>query len=66
MTHVSMQHIPLASAYLCPACNCVGNCSSKCPACASTVLLALAVVLDREVKLERQQTAFALRLERAA
>lgn len=66
MTRVSMQHIPLASAYLCPDCNCVGNCSSQCPACASSVLLALAGVLDREAKIERQQPAFALRLERAA
>jgi hypothetical protein len=45
----SMQHIPLASAYLCPNCSCIGNCSSRCPACASSALLALAVVLDRQV-----------------
>ncbi len=43
-----MQHIPLASAYLCPDCNCIGNCAGQCPACASPVLLALANVLDRE------------------
>jgi hypothetical protein len=43
-----MQHIPLASAYLCPDCNCIGNCASQCPACASPVLLALANVLDRK------------------
>ncbi len=44
----SMQHIPLASAYLCPNCGCVGNCSERCPACASTALLGLASILDRE------------------
>ena len=48
MTIAKMQHIPLASAYLCQDCNCVGNCASHCPACASEVLLNLAVVLDRE------------------
>jgi len=44
----SMHHIPLASAYLCPNCSCVGNCSERCPACASTALLGLANILDRE------------------
>ena len=44
----SMHHIPLASAYLCPNCSCVGNCSERCPACASTALLSLASILDRE------------------
>ena len=42
------QHFPLASAYLCPNCNCIGNCARQCPACASPVLLALAVVLNRQ------------------
>ena len=46
----SMQHIPLASAYLCPNCSCIGNCSARCPACASSALLALAGVLDRKVE----------------
>jgi hypothetical protein len=45
----SMQHIPLASAYLCPNCSCIGNCSARCPACASSALLGLAGVLDRKV-----------------
>jgi hypothetical protein len=45
--HDSMQHIPLAHAYLCQDCNCIGNCASQCPACASEVLLNLAGVLDR-------------------
>lgn len=48
MTIVKMQYIPLSSAYLCQDCNCVGNCSEQCPACASEVLLSLAGVLDRE------------------
>ena len=43
----SMQHIPLSTAYLCQDCNCVGNCSEQCPACASTALLCLAGVLNR-------------------
>ena len=45
--HESMQHIPLAHAYLCQDCNCIGNCASQCPACASEVLMNLACVLDR-------------------
>jgi hypothetical protein len=48
MNVTNMQHIPLASSYLCPDCNCIGNCAEQCPACASPVLLALANVLDRE------------------
>jgi hypothetical protein len=43
-----MQHIPLSSAYLCQDCSSVGNCAKQCPACASSVLMALATVLDRE------------------
>ena len=43
-------HFPLISAYLCQDCNSVGNCAMKCPACASTVLLSLSAVLDREVE----------------
>jgi hypothetical protein len=42
-------HIPLATAYLCQDCNCVSNCSRRCPACASEVLMGLAGVLNREV-----------------
>lgn len=41
-------HIPLASAYLCQDCNCVSNCSRRCPACASEVLMGLASILNRE------------------
>ena len=45
---VSMQHMPLTSAYLCQDCNCVGNSAMQCPACASTALLGLAAILNRE------------------
>lgn len=48
MKHHSMQHIPLSAAYLCQDCNVVGNCSHQCPACASSVLMGLASVLDRK------------------
>jgi len=46
----AMQHIPLSSAYLCQDCDCVGNCSMQCPACASGVLMGLAGVLERKVE----------------
>jgi hypothetical protein len=49
MTYLMMQHFPLQSAYLCQDCNSIGNNSGACPACASTVLMSLACVLDREV-----------------
>lgn len=52
MDFTHMQHIPLGSAYLCPDCNCIGNCASQCPACASPVLMALASVLNREPRRE--------------
>ena len=48
MTFVSMQHMPLARAYLCEDCNCIGNCAEQCPACASQALIGLANVLNRE------------------
>ncbi len=48
MTFAKMQHIPLTSAYLCQDCDCVGNCATQCPACASVVLLGLAGILNRE------------------
>jgi len=50
MNVTNMQHIPLASSYLCPDCNSIGNCAEQCPACASPVLLALANVLDRKAE----------------
>jgi hypothetical protein len=55
MTHSMLQHIPLSSAYLCQDCNCVGNCATQCPACASPALLGLAGVLDRESEAEHTQ-----------
>ncbi len=48
MKIITLQHIPLASAYLCPNCSCIGNSSKQCPACASSFLLSVANVLDRE------------------
>jgi hypothetical protein len=54
----SMQHIPLASAYLCPNCSCIGNCSVRCPACASSALLGLAGILDRNAE-DNAQISFA-------
>ncbi len=48
MTSLAMEHIPLKSAYLCQDCDCIGNCATQCPACASTVLLSLSAVLNRE------------------
>lgn len=48
MADAAPLHIPLSSAYLCQDCNCVSNCSRRCPACASEVLMGLAGVLNRE------------------
>ncbi len=53
MTYPKMQHFPLTFAYLCQDCNSVGNCSNQCPACASSALMALAAVLDREAEEKR-------------
>lgn len=54
MTYLMMQHFPLKSAYLCQDCNSIGNNSGACPACASTVLMSLAGVLDRQVKVAEE------------
>ena len=60
MTYPMMQHIPLTSAYLCQDCNSIGNCAVQCPACASSVLLNLAGVLDRDLApLAPKETALA-------
>ncbi|HVZ83338.1 MAG TPA: hypothetical protein VG893_06650 [Terracidiphilus sp.] len=48
MTSRMMEHIPLKSAFLCQDCDCVGNCATQCPACASTALLGLSAVLNRD------------------
>jgi hypothetical protein len=58
MTYVSMQHMPLANAYLCQDCNCVGNCAAQCPACASEALMGLDNVLNRKAE-ERSQVVSA-------
>jgi hypothetical protein len=57
MTIATMDHIPLNSAYLCQDCNAVGNNSRQCPACASSSLLGLASVFDREEE-RKEQSAF--------
>lgn len=59
MTFVSMQHIPLSSAYLCEDCHCVGNCAEQCPACASNALMGLARILNREQPREKVQVSCA-------
>ena len=48
MKFLSMQHMPLTTAYLCQDCNCIGNCASQCPACASEALMGLAGILNRK------------------
>lgn len=45
--YLMLQHFPLSNAYLCQDCNSIGNCANQCPACASEVLMNLAVVLNR-------------------
>jgi hypothetical protein len=57
MTLVSMQYMPLASAYLCEDCHCVGNCAEQCPACASESLMGLAGVLNRGKSKEKTESA---------
>jgi hypothetical protein len=49
MTFPHMQHMPLTTAYLCQDCDCVGNCSEQCPACASRALMGLERVLNRRL-----------------
>jgi len=67
MTSPMMQHIPLMSAYLCQDCDCVVNSATRCPACASTALLGLACVLNRnEVETEIPMPGFAYTESRSA
>jgi hypothetical protein len=59
MTSPLLQYIPLMSAYLCQDCDCVGNSATQCPACASTALMNLASVLNRnEIEVEIPMAAF--------
>ncbi len=48
MTPSVKQYFPLTSAYLCQDCESVSNNAMACPACASSVLMGLAGVLDRK------------------
>jgi hypothetical protein len=57
-----MQHIPLGFAYLCQDCNAVGNSATKCPACASEVLMCLAGVLNREAAVEIRPLSYGIHL----
>ena len=57
MTHEAMRHIPLEEAYLCPNCNCIGNCSTRCPACANEHLIGLAGILDRKEVTDDREAA---------
>jgi hypothetical protein len=54
MTYKMLQHIPLKSAYLCQDCSSVGNCSVRCPACASEAVMGLSAILEREIVEERK------------
>ena len=63
MTLLSIQYMPLASAYLCEDCNCVGNCAEQCPACASEALMGLAGVLNREQSHEKIESTFRVKLK---
>ena len=58
MTLVSMQHMPLTSAYLCQDCNSVGNSAVQCPACASEALMGLSGVLNREPDERAQRNSY--------
>ena len=48
MVSDTLQFIPLARAYLCQDCDCIGNNAMRCPSCASEVLMGLANVFDRK------------------
>jgi hypothetical protein len=63
MTLNSIQYMPLARAYLCEDCHCVGNCAEQCPACASEALMGLAGVLNRGQSHEKIQSTFRVKLK---
>jgi hypothetical protein len=63
MTLLSIQYMPLANAYLCEDCNCVGNCAEQCPACASEALMGLAGVLNREHPHEKIESTLRVKLK---
>ena len=48
-TVADLSYVPLAEAYLCPDCDVVGNCATRCPACGNEQGLAsLAMFIDRQ------------------
>ena len=61
MSLQKLQHISLKSAYLCQDCNAIGNSSRHSPACASEVLLSLAVVLNREERAATSESQYIIR-----
>jgi hypothetical protein len=48
MIALAFDYIPLAQAHLCCDCQRIGNNPHHCPSCASTHLMALAPILNRE------------------
>lgn len=63
MTPLMLQHIPLASAYLCQDCDAIGNSATRCPACASTALLGLSCILNRTDGVERENLDESLNMD---
>ena len=61
MSLQKLLHILLKSAYLCQDCNAIGNSSRQCPACASEVLLSLAVILNREETAATPKSPYVIR-----
>ena len=60
MSLQKLQYLPMQSAYLCQDCNAIGNSSRQCPACASEVLLSLALVLDREESAATPESSYVM------
>ena len=49
---IEVSLIPLKQAYLCPNCEMIGNCSSRCLGCANPHVINLASILDRRTEEE--------------
>ena len=48
MTRGALNSIPLAQSFFCVDCESIGNCSTHCPACASTHIARLSAWLNRQ------------------